>query len=57
MTDETASIAHLERQAVEADRMAAKSPFPADRKRFADMASGYRARALKLRGQVPGRRT
>jgi hypothetical protein len=50
MTDQTAAIAHLDRQAVEADRMAARSPFPADRKRFADMADDYRVKALKLRG-------
>ena len=52
MTDQTAAIAHLERQAVEADRMAAKSTFAAARRRFADMASGYRAKVLKLREQV-----
>lgn len=52
MTDQTAAIAHLERQAIEADRMAAKSPFAADRKRFADMASEYRTSALKLRGPL-----
>lgn len=50
MTDQVAAIAHLERLAAEADRMAAKSPFKGDRLRFANMADGYRARAHKLRG-------
>lgn len=54
MTDQSAAIAHLERQAFEADRMAAKSPFAADRKRFATIAANYRAKASGLRGYSTG---
>lgn len=45
----THAIAHLERQAVEADRMAAKSPFTSDRLRFKEMAARYRLEAAKLK--------
>jgi hypothetical protein len=49
MTDRTAEIIDLDRKARDAERMAEKSPFMADRKRFADIAQDYRRRAAKLR--------
>lgn len=49
MTDRVREIADLEQKAREADRMAAKSPFAEDRRRFADVAAELRRRAGSLK--------
>lgn len=50
MVTPTGEIADLECKAQDAERMARKSPFMKDRKRFADIATEYRQRADSLRG-------
>lgn len=53
MTCDAATIADLELKAREADRMAGKSPFASDRKRFGDVAAEYRRRADRLKARMP----